>query len=815
MTLADELDLVDLHGVKGYENATRAIPALCIPRLTLEDGPDGLTNADTGVTQLPSSLAVAATFDTADAYADGAVEGAEAHAQGVDVVQAPMLNIDRVPEDGRAFETYGEDPTVVSDMGVADIDGIQSHGVMSDAKHFTGYTQEGDRHALNQIISQRQLEEIYLAPFAAAVKQADVASIMCAYGVIDGHLTCADPALYRVLASWGFHGFVRSDMSAVRQPAAAFEAGMDAIKPAMPRRLAADVADGKLRRGRLAAAAQSILAEMFRFDLVARPLTGRTDTPVDTPARAAVDLDIAEASTVLLKDGLVKSAPVQSGRVGESPPRQGPPRSGSPKIRPPKSGSPKSWVPALPVDFSKLSSLAVIGTDAAGQAMSAGWGGARVVAPFLVEPLTALGALLRHGTLRYATGGSGGYTKTGTSGTAPIPRRDELLDARAKGAPGIPTSLIPEADRPNIWRSTVTVVPPASGLYDLSLKDDSASWLLVNGQVLFDDPERHELSTWSASTFLHAGRPCHIEVLWRQVPRGPRPTLGWKDVSPLIAAAAKVAGESQVAVVFASDFSSEGVDRPDLDLPGDQNELISAVAAANPDTIVVLNTAGAVLMPWLSKVAAVVEAWYPGEEDGNAIAAVLSGRFDPSGRLPVTFPASEDAVPAHTLASFPGIDGIVEFSEGLDVGYRWYQAHHVQPLFPFGFGLSYTSFRLSGLRLTRDGDGATLRLRVADTGRLAGAEVVQAYVGFPRAAREPPWELEAFTRVQLSAGESRLVTLQLPASAFRCFIGQWQTVPGRYLIRVATSSANLNQALRASLVLATTQHVRRSRAARR
>ena len=827
MTVADELAIVDLRGVPGYENATRPLRALCIPRITLQDGPDGLTNSDTGVTQLPSALAVAATFDTAYAYADGAVEGEEAHAQGIDVVQAPMLNIDRVPEDGRAYETYGEDPTLVSGMGVADIEGIQSKGVMAQAKHLTGYTQEGDRHGLDQIISMRQLEEIYLAPFAAAVEQAHVASIMCAYGKIDGTTTCADPLLYEALSSWGFQGFVRSDMSAVVKPAPAFAAGMDAVKPAMSGRLAEAIANGWLSRARLASAAERILTEMFRFDLVARPLSGHTDTPVDPPAHAAVALRTAEASAVLLKntyltgDAAGRSGGATGGRGGGDSDRRGR----------------GSW--ALPIDFARVSSVAVIGSDAAAGAMSAGWGGARVLAPFLDEPVTAIGSLLRHATLqhpatlqhrptlqhpavlRYADGGEGGATKDGISGTIPIPGIDLLSagspqrtgsrsaalvsDATvlprnpARGAGGISTAVIPTADRSGLYRSTMTLVPPATGLYDLSLEDDSAAWMLLDGRLLFDLPERHELSTWTSSAFLRAGRRYELEVLWRQVPTGPVPVLGWRDVSPEIEQAVRAARASQVAIVFASDYSSEGVDRPDLDLPGDQNELISAVAAANPDTIVVLNTAGPVLMPWLDHVAGVIEAWYPGEENGTAIAAVLSGQVDPSGRLPVTFPAGGDDGPAGDLASFPGINGVVDFSEGLDVGYRWYEAHHVRPLFPFGYGLDYTSFRLSGLTVSSGRSGVRLDLEVTNTGHRAGAEVVQAYVGYPAAAGEPPWQLRAFERVELAAGANAQVSMLLPPDGFRCWLGRWETVPGRYELRVGTSSQDLE--LRGSIEL--------------
>ena len=200
------------------------------------------------------------------------------------------------------------------------------------------------------------------------------------------------------------------------------------------------------------------------------------------------------------------------------------------------------------------------------------------------------------------------------------------------------------------------------------------------------------------------------------------------DVSRQIGAAVAAARKAQVAIVFAGDFSTEGADQPNLVLSDDSNALISAVASANPNTIVVLNTGGAVLMPWLDKVAGVLEAWYPGEEDGNAIEAVLTGGVDPAGRLPITFPASESAQPVSQSSQFPGVDSVVSYGSGLDVGYRWYQANNVRPLFPFGFGLDYTNFNLSKPTVQETASGFVVHVTVHNTGSRSGSDVVQAYV---------------------------------------------------------------------------------------
>jgi len=262
------------------------------------------------------------------------------------------------------------------------------------------------------------------------------------------------------------------------------------------------------------------------------------------------------------------------------------------------------------------------------------------------------------------------------------------------------------------------------------------------------------------------------------------------------AAAASLARKSDVAIVMVGNRDSEGHDRPNLSLAGDQNKLIEAVAVANPHTVVVLKTGGPVLMPWLDKVPAVLEAWYPGEEDGNAVADLLFGKANPSGKLTVTFPKSESDTPAHTPESYPGVDGTVIYSEGLEVGYRWYDASHIKPLFPFGFGLSYTSFTLKHFTISpEDAKGdVQVGLTVTNTGSVAGAEVVQVYVSDPASAGEPPHQLKGFARVYLKPDESSPVFVRLDPRAFSVWdtaANRWKVVPGRFTILVGDSSRNL------------------------
>ena len=264
-----------------------------------------------------------------------------------------------------------------------------------------------------------------------------------------------------------------------------------------------------------------------------------------------------------------------------------------------------------------------------------------------------------------------------------------------------------------------------------------------------------------------------------------------KVVAP-IATAVHAARRARVAVVFASDWNSEGYDRPTLALPGAADALISAVAAANRRTIVVLNTGGPVLMPWLSKVAAVLEAWYPGEQDGAATLAVLTGQVDPSGRLPVTFPLTDVQSPGGDPSSWPGVKSDVSFRSGLDIGYRYYDARGLRPLFPFGYGLSYTTFRLGSTTVRRAGSADAVGVSVTNTGRRGGVEVVEAYLGYPATAGEPPRQLKAFASVEVGAGSTRHVQLHLPRSAFEGYVeGRWRTFSGTYTLSVGSSARDL------------------------
>jgi beta-glucosidase len=330
--------------------------------------------------------------------------------------------------------------------------------------------------------------------------------------------------------------------------------------------------------------------------------------------------------------------------------------------------------------------------------------------------------------------------------------------------------------------------------------------MTLDGRPVVSDLLPRDSGTWSGSIALVADRHYRLNLRW--VPVADASTLDIPSILDIgmafdgdaIAQAVAAARASQVAIVFAAGYASETFDRPTLDLPGDQNALIAAVAAANPHTVVVLDTSGPVLMPWLHQVGAVLEDWYPGEEDGAAVTALLTGDVAPSGHLPVTFPTSDRTTGVATRSQWPGNNLTSTYSEGLGVGYRYDHLTGTTPLFPFGFGLTYTTFSFHTISAVQTAAGTAVTVQLTNDGQRTGSDVVQAYLTFPKSADEPPAQLAAFAPVTLSPGETLAVTLTVPTSAFQSYQAHgWAQVRGTYRIGVGDSSAS--QPLQASVNL--------------
>ena len=639
MTQDQKVAMLHGDGSSPYVGQVAAIPALCIPALNLQDGPQGVGDGLQNVTQLPAPVAAAASWDTALENQYGAVQGTEFAGKGVNVALGPTINIVRDPRWGRAFETFSEDPYLAGQIATADIRGIQSQGVMAQVKHAAVYNQETNRNnpSDNAIVSNQTLQEIYLPAFQNAIVNGGAASAMCSYSTINGAYACENPyilntALYQ---QDGFTGFVTSDWGATHSTVASANAGLTMEMPGgtfFGNSLSQAVTAGTVTQATLNTMVTRVLTQMFAFGMFDKAPSGSTGAVVTTPAHVATARTTAEEGTVLLKN---------ANNV-------------------------------LPLSAATTHTIALLGNDAGAGVQTSG-------------------------------GGSAGVTSSGT-------------------------------------------VSPLTGI-----QNRAGSGATVN----------YEAATDAAG----------------------------------VTRAVNLARTSDVAIVFANYGESEGGDLSNIDLPGNQDSLIAQVAAANPKTIVVLNTGSAVTMPWLNQVAGVFENWYAGQEAGNAIAALLYGDVDPSGKLPVTFPASLADVPAHTTAQWPGANNQVQYSEGVDVGYRWYDAKNVTPLFPFGYGLSYTTFGFSNLQVGALVNGtATVSATVTNTGTKQGAEVVQLYVGDPSATGEPPRQLKGFNRVDLQAGASQTVQFTLTAHDLAHWAdsaGGWTTTAGAYQVLVGDSSRNL------------------------
>lgn len=624
--------------IKGYIGYVPPIERLGIPHLTLADGRAGVGNKATDVTLLPAPIAAASSWDLDLMSQFGHVLGKEQWGKGTNVTLSPTIDVVRVPEWGRIFESYGEDPYLNSRMAVAEIKGIQAEGSIADANMYVTMQQENDRFHADSVVDERTLQEIYLPPYAASVLEGHVGTFMCAYVKTNGVYSCENAHLLQDLLrkQLRFDGWVMTDWGAAHSTVDSANNGLDQQMPddsffGAPLKKAVEA--GQVKMATIDEHVRDILVPMFRQGLFDVKQPGSWSANVRSPEHDAFSRKVAEQGTVLLKN-------------------QG---------------------ALLPIQASV--SIAVIGAAGTTNPKAEGGGSSEVVAPYVVSPLD--GVRKRAGSKVSSADGS-----------------------------------------------------------DLS-------------------------------------------------------------------AAANAAKSADIALVFVRTEETEGDDRPDLKLPNNQDALIEAVAAANKKTIVVLDTGGPVLMPWVDQVAGVIQAWYSGQENGNAIAAILFGDINPSAKLPLTFPRIATDIPTSQKEQWPGVGGHSVYSEKLNVGYRWYDATGTDPLFPFGFGLSYTTFNVShlvvehakpALRSGTKPAKAAVTVDVTNTGKRAGTEVVQVYVGHPAANGEPPHQLRAFAKVQLKPGETKPVTMTLDARSFSTFdttANRWTVREGDYEILAGTSSRDL------------------------
>ncbi|MDQ2800359.1 MAG: glycoside hydrolase family 3 C-terminal domain-containing protein, partial [Armatimonadota bacterium] len=731
----------------GTAFTTQAIPRLGVPAMGMVDAGQGVRggmDSTTGpATLFPSGVTMASTWDPELVGRIGKAIGEEAlnKGTGAQVLLGPAVNIQRSPLGGRNGEYFSEDPYLAGRLAVGYIQGMQSTGCGACLKHYACNNEEVDRGFVNVKVDERALREIYLPAFEAGVKEGHVWTVMSSYNRINGRHATANPYLLtKVLKDgWGYDGMVMSDWGAVHETAGVVNAGNDLEMPGPgfldAPKVARALKQGLITQDAIDENARRILRTVIRVGLLDGPR--RPDhAVVNSPEHQSLTFEAASKAIILLKN---------EGGI-------------------------------LPLDPHRTHSIAVIGPAATDLQMGAA--GSPGLTPFYsINPLA--GITRRAGTtvaVNYARG-----TETGV----PVPpavllaagggtglRAEYFANATLEGKPVLvrtetqiqhdwnenaPAPGIPQTKFSVRW--TGILHAPVTGRYALSITVDDGARVFLDGKTIIDHWVEGAAFPQTGTVDLVAGHDYALKVEYFQATGKAVAQLNWTvpgtaRFTDAIAAARK----SDVAVVFVNTAGTEGegTDRPSMALPGTQDELIRAVAAVNKKTIVVLNNGTPVLMTgWLKQVPGLIEAWFPGQEGGRAIAAILFGDVNPSGKLPTTLGVAREDYP--DFGHFPGTKGVVDYVEGIYVGYRHFDKQKIAPLFPFGYGLSYTTFKYGSLRVSPAPNGATMaRLDVTNTGQREGAEVVELYVHDPAPKIDKPVrELKGFQKIDLRAGETK------------------------------------------------------------
>ncbi|KAA0154145.1 hypothetical protein FNF29_02765 [Cafeteria roenbergensis] len=723
-----------VHFTHGYDrtpsqNYVGDVPSLTvggvtIPNMNFEDGPQGVADGTTQVTAWPSALSVVASWDGDAMYAFGKGMATEQYIKGTNVLLGPMINLARVPQGGRNFESQGEDPHLASKLVVHEINGIQSMPVSACHKHFVANSQEYQRHYVVEVLDRRLLWELYYPAFAAAT-DAGSGVVMCSYNrvrVMNGSqamsgdtYACENPVTLADLKDrMGFDGFVQSDWGATHSTVDSAKNGLDQEMPGsdyLGQALLDAVKAGTVTEAEVRGMATRILTTFIALDLVDRPPTGNLSANATSAAHNKLARTLAVNGTVLLKNDKK----------------------------------------TLPVSKQGLRSVAVIGD----LSTVTGGGSGHVIPPYVVDSLQGVSDAL--------------------NGRFPRPANCTLLKGVDFYQPGNPSVSATSA------QDCCAQCTANSGCNAFAYEASGTCWLKpnTNGRV---------------------ANPSVIGGICAPLPPG-AVNVTYSDGSDPAAAAA-LAAAADVAIVVVATTSSEGSDRPSLALPAAQDAYVAAVAKAQSNTVVVVRSPGAVLMPWVDDVPAIVATFMPGQEAGHAMADVIFGDANPSGRLPLTFLASESDSWLTSEAMYPGVKDpngnlAAHYTEGLEMGYRWMDAKNIEPLFPFGHGLSFSSFVYSDLQVTGSvspTSSATVSFTVTNAAGPSGSDVPQLYIAFPQSAGEPPKLLRGFQKVSMGPGGSARVSLPLTArdcSIFSNDKDDFELVPGSFGVLVGASSRDI------------------------
>jgi beta-glucosidase len=772
-----------------------AVPAIGLASIVMSDGPVGVRGTQWSASDpsiaLPSPTALAATWDPELARRAGRLLGQEARRKGVHVLLAPTVNLHRSPLGGRHFECYSEDPLLTAEIGAGYVAGVQDQGVATTVKHFVANDSETERFTASMQVGERALRELYLAPFETIVRRAGAWGVMAAYNGVNGVTMTANSPLQRgvLKGEWAFDGFIVSDWMAARETVATALGGLDVAMPKAGNpwgdRLVAAVRDGSVP--------EEVVDEQVRrvLRLAARvgALTGVAEAVPAERRPAAID-GVALAAEIGTRSFVLAANRDQT----------------------------------LPLDPARLNSVAVIGALAR-DARVLGGGSATVFPEHVISPLEGLSeALPASVRLAYAYGAD---ARTGRLGLAKTPQWSEI-QATFRDAQGTALYQTPLATGRGRWMQmpdgvdadavasaeiSGTLVAEASGDHQFGIRGIGRFALDADGELLFDEDIQPDSGDFAAiflapperrvTASLAAGQKVQVTLTQRVKLHRDFPVIsmslgyGAPMATPdeLLAEAENAARACDVAVVVVGtteEVESEGFDRTTLALPGRQDELVRRVAAANPRTVVVVNAGSPVELPWADEVAAVLLAWFPGQEAGRALADVLLGTAEPGGRLPTTWPVATYDSP---VLSVRPVGGQLAYDEGIFIGYRAWERSVARPRYWFGHGLGYTTWEYEELTASAGSAAVTVR----NTGSRAGREVIQVYVGpadpdagAPEHRRPARW-LAGFATVTAEPGEIATVTIPLPERTWQIWNGGWKTVRGEYSVEAAHSLADVRR----------------------
>ena len=800
--LISELTLEEKVSILSGSSAwhTTAVPRLNIPRVKMTDGPIGARgDSVSGATSacFPSASCLSSSWDKDSVEEIAKAIGIEAKSKDADVLLGPTINLHRHPLGGRHFECYSEDPLLTGELASSYVKGVQSVGVSACLKHFIGNDTEYQRHFVSSNIDDRTLRELYLLPFEMGVKAGSL-SVMSAYNQLN-NVFCSsnEEILTNILKEeWNFPGYVVSDWGAAQDTIGNANGGLDCEMPGPARswgeNLVKAVNNGKVD--------EEVVDDKVRRILRVADFTGRLDDPTESPEQSN---DLEEDRLLIRTAGSEGMVLLKNDQV-------------------------------LPFKKETVKKLAVIGPNALkGQYL--GGGSASLNPHYVVHPLEGLkSAFGDSAEINYAKGchtykflpgissdlfkDNDGFKVEFYNGQdfEGSPIETKILKGNkfwAMGGFGL--DIVAQSERPSLSvRFSGELQPEHSGEYNFEIFSIGPSKLSINGENLIDNwssqepgdaffgmgsaPKREKIK-------FEKGKTYSLEVEYKWEGRFPAVQIGMQppDQFDLMEEAINLAKEADAVVLIAgtnSDWETEGNDRANLDLPSNQNELIETICKLNKNTVVVLNTGSPCEMPWIDNANAILQCWFPGQEFGNSLADILIGKVNPSGKLPTTFPKKLSDTPAYS--TYPGKDLQMDYEEGLFIGYRWYDRESIEPLFPFGHGLSYTSFEYSNLRaIPPKGDSsvAAFEVDITNTGDVAGKEVLQGYITVNKSQIERPQkELKKFEKISLESGETKKVKFELSEKDLSFWSTEnnaWQVEPAEYLFSIGASATDIKDSV--------------------